>query len=616
VGRITQVSKVIGGTTYNLGYSYNNANQLTTLTYPSGRQVAQTYDGVGRLSQIVGLSGPYINIASTDYNAAGQVKHLLYGNGVQGDLTYNDHLQLSTLRYSKPGSPDLLNLGYDYGTGNNGQIQAVHYYSAPGVEAPTNSEYFTYDAWLRLKTASTGDLVQPGTWRLQWDYDRFGNRRNQTLTGGSSSAPQPQLNISEVTNRITDAGFAYDAAGNLTNDALHTYTYDGENRIKTVDSTAATYTYDAGPLRIKKLVGSTTTLYIFSGSKVIAEYVNGALSLEYAYAGSQLLATVGPSDSFITYHHPDHLSARVQSDSTGAVVRYNGQFPFGETWYVAGPSADKWFFTSYERDSESQLDYAIFRGYNSRLGRFMSPDLLADTLFRPQSLNGYAYVLNDPVNFVDPLGLQRRRGGGNEQDILLPEMNHTGCTLDRAWITCGLGASITSTGAAVVCHLADCNFVRLNPVTGELQSYTATSTGAWGACANATYSGVGGTRDCLGRMDVGWHFEWQTIPLSNYAPGLFPAGLFAWFPQQDGASQAAKQAARGRPAESPGPTLREVPGEEPVLDPVNPARKAWADFIESIFGGMTGGTEVFFPFVMFDPSSRVPKGCSGDACKI
>ena len=48
--------------------------------------------------------------------------------------------------------------------------------------------------------------------------------------------------------------------------------------------------------------------------------------------------------------------------------------------------------------------------YNSVRGRFMTPDpigLKSATQKRPQSLNRYAYVNNDPVNFIDPLGLAR-----------------------------------------------------------------------------------------------------------------------------------------------------------------------------------------------------------------
>jgi hypothetical protein len=58
-----------------------------------------------------------------------------------------------------------------------------------------------------------------------------------------------------------------------------------------------------------------------------------------------------------TYHHPDHLSTRVSTDSTGTVARTFGHYPFGEVWYETG-TASKWKFTSYERDSESANDYS------------------------------------------------------------------------------------------------------------------------------------------------------------------------------------------------------------------------------------------------------------------
>jgi hypothetical protein len=40
------------------------------------------------------------------------------------------------------------------------------------------------------------------------------------------------------------------------------------------------------------------------------------------------------------------------------------------------------------------------------LRRWLSPDPVAGDILNPQSLNRYAYVLNNPVNFIDPLGLQ------------------------------------------------------------------------------------------------------------------------------------------------------------------------------------------------------------------
>lgn len=54
---------------------------------------------------------------------------------------------------------------------------------------------------------------------------------------------------------------------------------------------------------------------------------------------------------------------------------------------------------------ETGLDYATFRYYGASLGRFLSPDLLRGSLTAPQSLNHYSYTSNDPINFIDPLGL-------------------------------------------------------------------------------------------------------------------------------------------------------------------------------------------------------------------
>lgn len=118
--------------------------------------------------------------------------------------------------------------------------------------------------------------------------------------------------------------------------------------------------------------------------------------------GLTLLATVAAG--VVTYHHPDHLSNRLETNSAGTVTRSFGQLPFGDTWHETG-TADKWKFTTYERDPESGLDYATERYYSNGYGRFTTADLLPGHLGDPQSLNRYSYVTSDPINMVDPLGL-------------------------------------------------------------------------------------------------------------------------------------------------------------------------------------------------------------------
>jgi RHS repeat-associated protein len=421
LGRITQDDRVIGGTTYTTQYAFSIGSLLTQITYPSGRVVKQDFDAAGRLCS-VGASGSTCTSGTTyatgfAYNAASLVTGFSYGNGVTASFGYSaERLQMTSLAYTK-NSQDLLALGYYYKqdatycpnapTGNNGQVQCIKDNSnttlTPG--AGGRSVTYTYDALYRLTAATTSGSTQFPAWGLSWTYDRYGNRTNQNANTGNP--PQHHPTIDASTNRIS--GYCYDTNGNLLRESAPPcpapdYIYDAENHL--VQYGSAQYTMDGAGLRVKKVAAGDTTVYIFAGSKVLAEYVNGAgvnsPTREYLYLGSQLLAKIESGTT--TYFHSDHLSARVMSNTSGGIASQSGHFPFGENWYET--SANKLKFTSYERDSESGNDYAIFRTHISRFGRFSSADPLAGSISDPQSLNRYAYTLNDPTNLIDPLGLR------------------------------------------------------------------------------------------------------------------------------------------------------------------------------------------------------------------
>ena len=63
-------------------------------------------------------------------------------------------------------------------------------------------------------------------------------------------------------------------------------------------------------------------------------------------------------------------------------------------------------FTNKEIDSALQLHYFGARFYHSGSCRFISPDPVGGTPENPISWNRYLYCRNDPVNYVDPDGME------------------------------------------------------------------------------------------------------------------------------------------------------------------------------------------------------------------
>ncbi|MFY9606978.1 MAG: RHS repeat-associated core domain-containing protein [Blastocatellia bacterium] len=90
-------------------------------------------------------------------------------------------------------------------------------------------------------------------------------------------------------------------------------------------------------------------------------------------------------------------------DNSGSVLGRQAHLPFGEDFGESG-TQEKHHFTSYERDAESALDYAINRFSQPSLGRFNQVDSVSGRASVPQSLNRYSYGLNEPIDVTDSNG--------------------------------------------------------------------------------------------------------------------------------------------------------------------------------------------------------------------
>jgi len=275
----------------------------------------------------------------------------------------------------------------------------------------------TYDNLNHVSTATTQATSGPDCWGQAYSQppannatpiDRWNNLLNMYVT--QCSVGGLSVSVDQTKNQINaPPGYQYDSSGNgnMTNDGSYAYTYDAENHITSANG--VNYTYDGNGVRVEK---SNGTLYwrTITGSVLAETDLNGNTKNEYVYfAGVQKAWWDGSGNLY--YIHQDALGSTRTITQTNGTVCYDADFtPFGqEIQHINNcPSTYNYKFTGYERDSETGLDYAFARYYNSRLGRFMSPDPLSGDVTSPQSLNRYAYVLNIPTSLTDPFGLTCR----------------------------------------------------------------------------------------------------------------------------------------------------------------------------------------------------------------
>ena len=164
-----------------------------------------------------------------------------------------------------------------------------------------------------------------------WIYDAWGNRTDQNPTGGTCN---PFHQSMDGNNRITGSPYQYDAAGNMTHDATHSYTYDADNRIIQVASgSTAAYGYDVDGRRVSRVVGGVETDYIYDLSgHVVATYGGGCgntcLNTAFMYLNGRLLAEYNSGTTYFV--HQDHLgSTRLLTGyPTASVVECDDYYPF------------------------------------------------------------------------------------------------------------------------------------------------------------------------------------------------------------------------------------------------------------------------------------------------
>ncbi len=408
------------------------------------------YDDRGRLVSFTAkLNNGSPATENYTYDAVGRLVKQKHGN-VEETMAYNTRGWLT----SKESTPFKMKLYYESPVGGNaarwnGNISEWEWQH--GTSSATMYG-FTYDGVNRL-TASTRKQKSGTSWvaltagylERGITYDRNGNIKTLQRTAGSATMVD-NLSYTYTGNQLTTltenvsgtptgdiyvrgstaatGTYIYDKNGNMINDSRRAlnFSYNVLNllsEVKAGTAVKAKYSYLANGTKLRvRDAGSNGFDYLGS---LTYKSSSAGLQLETASFGSGVIrANVSAGDGTeVNYFLMDHLgSVRVIVDGSGVVKERNDYYLFGAKHVRSDypqMGGNRYKYNGKEEQVTGDLDYLDYgwRMHDNALGRWSSMDKFSEMI---PFVSGYAYSMNNPVNYRDILGLFP------ESPIELPEV--------------------------------------------------------------------------------------------------------------------------------------------------------------------------------------------------
>ena len=361
-------------------YGYDNLDRLTSKTTQWGT-LNYTYDAAGNVATMTSSNTGGISVAYT-YDPASNLGTVTYPNGLQSTFTFDDLNRLTALN------------GYNYQLGPAGNRQSA---TEPGGRTAN----WSYDGIYRL----TQETINTNA--VSYGLDPVGNRlsQNSTITG----IPSGTFGYDADDRLSTEQ---YDNNGNTVVSGARTFTYDFENRLKSMNGTAVTLLYDGDGNRVAKTVGAATTQYLVDDlnptgyAQVVEELTNGAVTRRYTNGLQRISQTQFLNSTWATsfYGYDGFGSVRQLTDPTGAVTDTYDYDAWGNTVNQTGSTPNVYRYRGEQYDPDLNLYYMRARYFNPLTGRFLTTDPEPSVTVLPATLHRYLYAGGDPVNWIDPTG--------------------------------------------------------------------------------------------------------------------------------------------------------------------------------------------------------------------
>jgi RHS repeat-associated protein len=303
-------------------YTYNQNNQLASVTTPRGEKTTYFYDGNGNLASVVDPRGnatganPDDYRTSYTYDAAGRLLTTTTpdpdGAGpLTASVTTSHYDNVGNVDWTKDANQHQTNYTYDAAgriltvQAPDGGLTTYTYYGDGSLHTRKDDNNhittYAYDNAERL-TSITGPGASPPL--TTYTYDPAGNLASVTDPNGNATQTAGDGTTSytyDAANRLTDISysdnpgtpnvhFVLDGVGNRTSmtdgSGTVSYAYDNLNRLlsATRGSDAFSYGYDvAGNITSRTYPGNNQTTYAYDEDNRLQTVTNGGVSTSYDY---------------------------------------------------------------------------------------------------------------------------------------------------------------------------------------------------------------------------------------------------------------------------------------------------------------------------------------------
>lgn len=460
VGQLTQIGNPLG----NFGYTYDpNSARLVNVGYPNGQSVtmdyftaADTNGASGSLKDITNMgggstSGQTLSKFSYAYNPTGEIKtwQQQLDNNTADAKTYgmgydpDSELQGVTLTSGTSGFDGLtanqfVTYGYD-AAGNRTTEQTpnfLHTFGTNNLNQLTNetaNPISVVGSTNRQATVLVNATPVPENASNQFQTNILPQGSSQTPLTILAVAPDGTV-ASQKNHVLNTTPFQYDANGNLTQDQYKKYQWDAANRLISVTylnpqpvsvTDNITFQYDGSGRRVAITekhgntilnAGANDWRFVWRGENLCEQRNSAGTTVIKRFFGFGEQVVSGSANYYFSI---DHLgSVREMVDGSGAVTARYDYDPWGrqsKPTTIGTLDAD-FGHTGFYQERAAGLDLTLYRAYDPEKGRWLSRDPIDQ--FKSYKYGAsvksdpdlYKYVKNDPLIFVDPLGLVSCKG--------------------------------------------------------------------------------------------------------------------------------------------------------------------------------------------------------------